>query len=137
MRLKNVFAIGILAVAVLLTAWSLPNTQTVSAEVFTENYVAETRCGWFVNPTPANAWLNDAAGQWIIGVQGGFQADGAWPEFDSDQWVNTNVNYGYGCACMNVTTDRKAKRITRIVSSRARPLSVCRKDKAISKREPK
>jgi len=32
----------------------------------------ETRCGWFSNPTPANAWLWDREAEWIIGVQGGF-----------------------------------------------------------------
>ena len=137
MRAKYLFAAVALSFALFVGAWSCLGTQTGSAELSPESYAAETRCGWFVNPTPANAWLNDAAGEWVIGVQGGFQAEGDWPDFDPDQWVNTNVNYGYGCACMNVTTNRKAKRITRIISSRARPLSVCRKDKAISKREPR
>lgn len=58
--------------------------------------VSETRCGWFVNPTPANASLYDRDAEWIIGVQGGHQAEGDWPEFGSGQWVKTNGNYGHG-----------------------------------------
>src|SRR6266536_2441789 len=45
----------------------------------------ETRCGWFSNPTPANAWLWDREGEWIIGVQGDFQAEGEWPYFKPRQ----------------------------------------------------
>lgn len=98
--------------------------------------VSETRCGWFVNPTPANAWLIDAAGEWIIGTQGGDQADGDWPSFKDSQWVKTNGNYGHGCACMKVDTNRSDERITRIISSYAKPLSACRKDKALKGKEP-
>ena len=36
----------------------------------------ETRCGWFSNPTPSNAFLSDRHGEWIIGLQGGHQAKG-------------------------------------------------------------
>ena len=28
----------------------------------------ETRCGWFSNPTPANAWLTDKNGEWLFSV---------------------------------------------------------------------
>src|SRR5215210_2248716 len=63
---------------------------------------AETRCGWFDNPTPANASLHDREDEWIIAVQGGHQAEGDWPEFGPKQWVETNVHYGYGCACLTV-----------------------------------
>ena len=97
----------------------------------------ETRCGWFVNPTPANAWLIDAADEWIIGTQGGEQADGNWPAFKNSQWVKTNGNYGYGCACMRVTTRKSDSRITRIHSGYARALSACRSDKALKGKEPK
>jgi hypothetical protein len=27
---------------------------------------SEKRCGWLVNPTPANWWLVDRAGQWTV-----------------------------------------------------------------------
>lgn len=98
--------------------------------------VAETRCGWFENPTPANAWLVDRDGEWLIGAQGGYQADGDWPEFKDNQWVKTNINYGHGCACMKVTTNRGEMRILRIFSATARSLSSCRKDKALKGKEP-
>jgi hypothetical protein len=95
----------------------------------------ETRCGWFSNPTPANAWLADKDGEWIIGVQGGRQADGDWPDFKPSEWVRTNGNYGYGCACLRVKVDRKTLDILEIKSAHARPLSACRKDRAL--KEPK
>ena len=92
---------------------------------------SEMRCGWFSNPTPANASLFDADAEWLIGVQGGYQADGDWPEFGPKEWVKTNVHYGYGCACMRVQVDRAEKKVIRIESARARPLSACRKDRAL------
>lgn len=98
---------------------------------------SETRCGWFSNPTPSNAWLNDRDGEWIISIQGGYQAEGDWPDFKPSQWVETNVHYGYGCACMKVTTDDKEKHILKILSATAKPLSTCKKDKALMKKRPK
>lgn len=91
----------------------------------------EERCGWFQNPTPANAWLNDKDGEWLIGAQGGYQAEGDYPDIPDDQWVKTNINYGYGCACMRVAVDRKSKRILKIFTSTAKPLAACRKDPAL------
>ena len=94
---------------------------------------AKTRCGWFSNPTPANASLHDREAEWIIGVQGGHQAEGDWPEFGPKQWIETNVHYGYGCACMSVEVDRESGRVLEIKSARARPLSACRRDKALKR----
>ena len=94
---------------------------------------AEMRCGWFSNPTPANASLYDRDDEWIISVQGGHQAEGDWPEFAPKEWVETNVHYGYGCACLRVQTDHSNKRVIKIESARARPLSVCRRDPALRK----
>lgn len=91
---------------------------------------SEMRCGWFSNPTPANASLFDRDGEWIIGVQGGHQADGDWPGFQPNEWVKTNVNYGYGCACLRVRVDRE-QQVMAIESARAQPLSKCRKDRSI------
>jgi hypothetical protein len=93
----------------------------------------EMRCGWFSNPTPANASLYDREDEWIISVQGGYQAEGDWPEFSPKQWVETNVHYGYGCACLSVRVDHSNKRVIKIGSARARPLSVCRRDRALRK----
>jgi hypothetical protein len=91
----------------------------------------ETRCGWFQNPTPANAWLNDRDGRWIIGVQGGYQAMGDWPNIPDNQWVRTNGNYGYGCACMKVVANKPKKQISQIAAASARPLAACRRDPAL------
>jgi hypothetical protein len=97
----------------------------------------ETRCGWFSNPTPANAWLIDRDGEWTIGVQGGHQAEGDWPDFKPSQWVETNVHYGYGCACLRVNVNKQTHEVMEIKSARARPLSQCRRDPALKKLERK
>jgi hypothetical protein len=95
----------------------------------------EDRCGWFTNPTPANAWLIDRDGQWTISVQGGHQAEGYWPEFPAKQWVRTNAgSYGYGCACVKVLVDRETKYVKQIVSSKTKPLAACKKDKSLTKK---
>jgi hypothetical protein len=94
--------------------------------------VSETRCGWFSNPTPANASLHDRQAEWIVGVQGGHQADGDWPEFAPSQWVKTNNNYGYGCACMRVQVNAD-KEVVRIESAQARSLAACRRDPALKR----
>jgi Protein of unknown function (DUF4087) len=99
----------------------------------TEIQRLENRCGWFSNPTPANASLYDRDGEWIIGVQGGYQAEGDWPAFGPKQWVKTNVHYGYGCACMQVRVDREKHEVIRIESSRAKPLSACRSDRSLKR----
>lgn len=94
---------------------------------------AETRCGWFSNPTPANASLHDRDAEWIVGVQGGHQAEGDWPSFTPKQWVETNGHYGHGCACMRVRVNREEQRVLAIESARARPLSACRRDRALKR----
>ncbi|PYS88953.1 MAG: DUF4087 domain-containing protein [Acidobacteria bacterium] len=93
----------------------------------------ETRCGWFSNPTPANASLFDRDAEWVIGVQGGYQAKGDWPDFGAKQWVETNVHYGYGCACLRLRVNRETHEVIEIESSHARPLSVCRRDRSLRK----
>ncbi|WP_428627230.1 DUF4087 domain-containing protein [Sphingopyxis sp.] len=93
----------------------------------------EKRCGWLDNPTPANWWLTDAAGQWTIGTQGGYQAPGlnSLPDMRAKGWVETNGSYGYGCACMQVTTDESTGRITRIHSATPLPIKRCTADKKL------
>jgi hypothetical protein len=95
-----------------------------------------TRCGWLTNPTPANWWLTDREGEWLIGAQGGYQAPGmdAMPDMSTRGWVATNGSYGYGCACLSVTTDRRSRRVTRILSARAVPLRQCRADPHLRRR---
>jgi hypothetical protein len=96
----------------------------------------ETRCGWLSNPTPANVWLYDKDGEWTIGVQGGYQVadDWDWPKFKPRQWVHTNTaDYGYGCACLQLRVNEKTHEVVEIKSSRALPLSACRKDQALKR----
>ena len=94
-------------------------------------------CGWFDNPTPSNVWLIDRHAQWTIGIQGGYQAQGEWPQFPRDKWVITNAgSYGYGCACLKVTLDKARHRVIRIYEGEAKPLKTCRRDKAIRDLEP-
>jgi len=94
---------------------------------------SETRCGWFSNPTPGNASLHDRDAEWIIGVQGGYQAEGDWPEFGPKQWIETNVHHGYGCACMKVRVNRETHEVIEIESAKPRPLSACRNDRKLKR----
>jgi len=96
----------------------------------------ETRCGWIDNPTPANWTLTDRDGEWLIGEQGGYQAPGVdLPYFPKSAWVRTNAgSYGYGCACMRVTTDQTSRRITNILSVAPKSLRQCRADKSLPRR---
>ena len=95
----------------------------------------ETRCGWLANPTPANWYLKDGDGTWVISLQGGYQAEGMdnLPS-DEKEYVRTNGYHGYGCACLNVSTDSNRMRITMIQGGEALPLSTCREDPNLPKK---
>jgi Protein of unknown function (DUF4087) len=99
-------------------------------------HAAERRCGWIDNPTPANWWLTDRDGEWTLSIQGGYQAQGFdnMPDMSARDWVETNGSYGHGCGCMTVVTDRKSKRITRIISAAPVPLRQCRADRRLPRR---
>jgi len=95
---------------------------------------SETRCGWFVNPTPGNFWLSDAEGEWWLASQGSLEVPG-WEGLDwsdaefGDDWVETNGSYGYGCACIHGDFGRAAEGdVWFIESIRALPLSKCERD---------
>lgn len=90
----------------------------------------ETRCGWLINPTPANWYLVDKDGRWTISLQGGYQARGMdnLPTYNEKEYVKTNGYYGYGCACMDVVTDSARLRISEIRGGESLPLSTCRED---------
>ncbi len=97
-----------------------------SSSAFAKN---ETRCGWISNPTPANYWIDDADGEWIISVQGGYSAKGDIEAYPSDdQMVRTNGHYGYWCGCITGSFDRKQGKVIEIVSSTAKNLNVCMED---------
>lgn len=108
----------------------LPTILTYVSFLALPSYAIETRCGWLVNPTPANWFLKDADGTWIISAQGGYQAPGMEniPDLQSKEYVKTNGNYGYTCACLDATTDRSKMRITRIQSAELLSLSTCQND---------
>lgn len=116
-----------------LAALALVTSAGVRPAAHAEPAQAEVRCGWFDNPTPANASLHDREGEWVIGVQGGHQAEGDWPSFGPKQWVETNGHYGYGCACMRLKVNRETHQVLEIESARARPLSACRRDRALKR----
>ncbi|WP_340645458.1 DUF4087 domain-containing protein [Phenylobacterium sp.] len=123
-------AAAIVVVLLPLAAASAP------AQAAAKKSVGEMRCGWIANPTPGNFWLTDSAGEWVIGMQGGYQAPGMdlIPDLSEHDWVVTNgVSYGYGCACLRVETNAKAKRITAIHSVKQQPLKTCRADKNLPK----
>ena len=136
----------VLQSAALHSAWSLGRDVRVKLlaamlVVFAHGAFADAgqlkgqlRCGWFENPTPANAWFTDREGEWLVAVQGGHQAQGDWPRFPPWRWVRTNGHYGYGCACMRVLTDPSGFSITKILTSSSRSLATCRKDTTL--REP-
>jgi hypothetical protein len=123
-----------LAVAIIVIE-SRPSATTFVEAAPVVRIASEARCGWFANPTPGNAWLDDADGLWTIGAQGGYQAEGDWPDFKPNQWIKTNGEYGYGCACMTVTTNKSEMHVLKVLKAWPRPLSICRKDKAL--KEPK
>jgi len=124
-----------LAALVSLSAYPRPRASAASAASSSAAAQLETRCGWFSNPTPANISLYDRDDEWIIGVQGGYQVekDWDWPAFKRGQWVETNGSHGYGCACMRLRVDKESSHVLEIESVRARPLSACRKDRALGK----
>jgi Protein of unknown function (DUF4087) len=96
---------------------------------------SEKRCGWIVNPTPGNWWLTDPKGDWELGAQGGYQAYGMdnLPDFSTKDWVRTNGDYGYGCACLTVQTDPFAMRVKKVINAVQKPLKQCEADKSLKK----
>lgn len=126
---KLAFALMVCACAIIAAAASGPASAPVKTS-------AQLRCGWFENPTPANAWFIDREGEWVISLQGWHQADGDWPTFKSGRWVRTNGNYGYGCTCLRVLTDPSNFTITKILSSSSRSLETCRKDATLVEPTP-
>ena len=103
------------------------SAQPLDAGVFVR------RCGWVDNPTPANWWLVDRDGEWVIGVQGGHQAEGDLPDFGKD-WVETNGHHGYGCACMEMVADPRTKVVERVRNVRVLPIDRCRRDTHLPRR---
>ncbi len=94
---------------------------------------AENRCGWIENPTPRNWWLEDRDNTWTIMTQGseeGPEGMDLIPDISERDYVKTNGNYGYACACLKVETDGK-ETITKILSFKQLKLAQCRNDKSL------
>jgi hypothetical protein len=94
----------------------------------------EKRCGWLANPTPGNWFLFDRNGEWVLAIQGGYQADGLdkISDIPRSDWIKTNGNYGYGCACL--IADTRADRIVlKIFSASPRNIGYCLRDKTIKR----
>jgi hypothetical protein len=56
------------------------------------------------------------------------------PDMSTAGWVETNVHYGYGCACMTITADGEG-RVTQIADAQPKPLKQCRADRKLPKPE--
>jgi hypothetical protein len=125
-----------LTFALVASCWAVTTGAASAPAAGPTKAQAQLRCGWFENPTPANAWFIDREGEWVISLQGWHHAEGDWPTFKPWRWVRTNGNYGYGCTCLRVLTDPSTFTITRILSSSSRSLATCRKDAALIEPNP-
>jgi len=131
-RFRPLYILSIISASVISVGSGI--TPSFPAQASSAGFL--NRCGWIDNPTPANWWLTDRDGEWVIGAQGGHQAEGDLPEFpnNSQYWVKTNGNYGYGCACLMMRANPNDKQVIQIKSGRALPLSKCRLDPALKAR---
>lgn len=92
---------------------------------------AETRCGWLHNPTPGNYWLTDRDTSWMLLTQGSdMEPSGIenLPDLSAGDYVRTNGNYGYACACMSVDVDLAGKRIVALHSVEQIAIARCGND---------
>lgn len=93
---------------------------------------AERRCGWLENPTPANWWVSDKDGLWILGTQGQPETKGMdrMPDLSTHDYVSTNGGHGYACACVDAQFkgDKVAIEINAV---RQLPLSTCKRDRTL------
>jgi hypothetical protein len=103
----------------------------------------EIRCGWLDNPTPANVWLVDKEGQWVISTQGlenslsDQSMDLVYQAFKNErQYVRTNGNHGFSCACLTLETDKSDHSVTHVSESKQLDLKRCLEDTAITKDIP-
>jgi Protein of unknown function (DUF4087) len=103
---------------------------------------AETRCGWYNNPTPGNVILKDADGEWWLSMQGrppapGFE-DAYTTDFDNrvriDYAGQVTQRYGYSCACAEGQFDASRGQYDNVISIESLkeiPLSRCEQDAAL------
>ncbi|QKZ03272.1 MULTISPECIES: DUF4087 domain-containing protein [Pseudomonas] len=115
------------ASALLLTTALIPLAQAADSG---EDHL----CGWYENPAPRVVNLVDREGNWKVATADGYTAPGQKPVFRSSQWVRTNGDYGYGCACLSGDVDERTHTVNAITTATARTLAACRADTSL--REP-
>lgn len=102
---------------------------------YTRCATAENRCGWLANLRPRDWWLVDREGTWTISAQDDSTAEAAGmsqvPDFDPRQFVSTNGDHGYGCACLQVETDKATMSIKRVLGGKVLPLRTCQADRTL------
>ncbi|ODS05466.1 DUF4087 domain-containing protein [Vibrio scophthalmi] len=113
-----------------MRAWALGLVVLASCQVG----VAEMRCGWFDNSTPGNMSLLDRDGSWNISVQGGEAVDDdsmaivSQVTENQDEFVRTNRNNGFSCACLTVDSDIESFTIVKIHQAKQLLLKQCLED---------
>jgi len=106
------------------------------------SFASEKRCGWLDNPSPAHLWLIDKDGSWSLSIQGGYSVDDEsmdnipWPSENEDEFVRTNNNYGFSCACLDVEVDRGKLVVLKVISGEHLLLKRCLEDIDLSKSIP-
>lgn len=101
---------------------------------------SETRCGWLDNPSPTNMWLIDRDGTWDISFQGGDSSlddqslELAYQAIENNkEFVRTNRNYGFSCACLTVDVDKEKNSVIAIHKAKQLGLKQCLEDIYITK----
>lgn len=98
---------------------------------------AEMRCGWLLNPTPANWYLEDRDAIWTLSVQGKGGRDNGFynadmPENLDQTKIGTDQGRDYYCACIRGQVDPKTNWFIEVTSVRYNPMSQCKNDPAIN-----
>jgi len=106
-------------------------------------HAKEMRCGWLENPSPANIWLIDKDATWFLSAQGRFNLDHQSLDLayegikNKEQFVKTNENYGFSCACLTVDVNEDAEEIVKVYKSTQLNLKQCLADITIANKVPR
>jgi hypothetical protein len=100
------------------------------------------RCGWLMNPTPMNVWLDDADGSWTLSLMGGQEADGIEVFHNAKgRWMSMpagSPSARFACGCITGETEKRADGSTwfkRIATVSLLSPTVCNKDPKLPKRD--
>jgi hypothetical protein len=110
--------------------------------VSTSVAVPRNYCGWLINPTPMNFWLQDRTGIWTLSSMGSPEVAG-FDRIDTGKgrWLRMaagSPSAGFGCACITGETEirsDKSRWFTNIQSMRMLAPSVCNNDPGLPKRD--